>query len=288
MAPRLGLGHDSASSFHASKGYSIPPTKTKEEIEMAKATLPKVLALDSKTCTVEEIVDAMKVTGGVIIRNAVSHDALDLIESHEKTFATSKPQIMNTVCFSINPGAHAQPLHRDDWCYQVVAQKADRYPDDLQRDTGIGWFVAGKDATFENGATRFIPGSHLWEHGREPDDNLVSYAELKRGDAFMMFASCYHGGGANTTKDQERLLFSCFMTRGWLRQEENQYISFTREETLAMDKDVQKIAGYQLSEPFLGWVKSTDPMVVLDPSAGVGNKDLFQKEDSFAKTAQPA
>jgi ectoine hydroxylase-related dioxygenase (phytanoyl-CoA dioxygenase family) len=205
---------------------------------------------------------------------------------HEKTFATSKPQIMNTVCFSINPGAHAQPLHRDDWCYQVVAQKADKYPDDLQRDTGIGWFVAGKDATFENGATRFIPGSHLWEHGREPDDNLVSYAELKRGDAFMMFASCYHGGGANTTKDQERLLFSCFMTRGWLRQEENHYISFTREETLGMDKDVQKIAGYQLSEPFLGWVKSTDvsrlgplmdvkansfpkPMVVLDPSVGV-------------------
>jgi len=98
----------------------------------------------------------------------------------------------------------------------------------------------------------------------------------------MMFASCYHGGGANTTKDQERLLFSCFMTRGWLRQEENQYISFTREQTLKMDKDVQKIAGYQLSEPFLGWVKSTDPMVVLDPSVGVGNQDLFKKEDNVA------
>jgi ectoine hydroxylase-related dioxygenase (phytanoyl-CoA dioxygenase family) len=48
----------------------------------------------------------------------------------------------------------------------------------------------------------------------KPDDNLVSYAELKRGDAFMIFASYYHGGGANTTKDEERLIFSCFMTRG--------------------------------------------------------------------------
>lgn len=57
--------------------------------------------------------------------------------------------------------------------------------------------------------------------------------------------------------------------RGWLRQEENHYISFTREETLKMDKDVQKVIGYQLSEPFLGWVKSTDPMVVLDPSVAV-------------------
>jgi hypothetical protein len=66
----------------------------------------------------------------------------------------------------------------------------------------------------------------------------------------MMFASCHRGGGANTTTNQERLLSSCFMTRGWLRQEENQYISSTREEALAMDRDVQKIAGYQLSEPF--------------------------------------
>jgi ectoine hydroxylase-related dioxygenase (phytanoyl-CoA dioxygenase family) len=177
---------------------------------------------------------------------------------HKKTYAESKPQIMNTVCFSINPGAFAQPLHRDDWCYHVVANKADKYPDDLQRDTGIGWFVAGKDATYENGCTRFIPGSHLWEHEREPDDRLCSYAELKRGDAFMMFASCYHGGGANKTTDQERLLFSCFMTRGWLRQEENHYISFTKEQILDMDPDVRKIAGYALSEPFLGWVKSTD------------------------------
>lgn len=342
MAPQLGLGHTSPSSYHPSKGESIPPTRTPAEAEAIKATLPKVISLDANTATVDEIVEAMKIAGGLVIRNAVSHEALDQIEKDmrpkldedapwegdffpketrrgyqllgsptcarevimhplyqatcdkflttknwfwsgdQKTYSVSKPQIMNTVCFSINPGAHKQPLHRDDWCYHVVAEKVDVYPEDLQRDTGIGWFVAGKDATFENGCTRFIPGSHLWEHERQPDDALCAYAELKRGDAFMMFASCYHGGGANTTKDQERLLFSCFMTRGWLRQEENQYISFTREQTLKMDKDVQKIAGYQLSEPFLGWVKSTDPMVVLDPSVGVGNQDLFKKDDNTA------
>jgi hypothetical protein len=81
MAPRLGLSHDSASSFHTSKGPSTPPTNTKKEAEVVKATLPKVVSLDAETCTVDEIVEAMKVTGGVIIRNAVSHDALDQIES---------------------------------------------------------------------------------------------------------------------------------------------------------------------------------------------------------------
>ena len=197
---------------------------------------------------------------------------------HEKIYAVSKPQIMNTVCFSINPGAHKQPLHRDDWAYQVVARKTDAYPEDLQRDTSLGWFVAGKDATIANGATRFIPGSHLWEHSREPDDDLVTYAELKKGDAFMMFGSCYHGGSANTTTDQERLLFSCFMTRGWLRQEENHYLAIERETMKKLPKDVQRVAGYSLSEPFLGWVDSTDPMCVLDPEVK-GNVDMLRKNE---------
>jgi len=184
---------------------------------------------------------------------------------------------MNTVCFSIGPGAHAQPLHRDDWAYHVVAQEVDSYPEDLQRDTGIGWFVAAKDATKANGCTRMIPGSHLWAHSREPDDELVSYAEMKKGDAFMMFASCYHGGGANTTADEERLLFSCFMTRGWLRQEENHYLNMTREEAKKLPLEVQKVVGYSLSEPFLGWVESSDPRIVLDPEIK-GNQDMVQNE----------
>ena len=81
MAPRLGLGHDSPSSLHASKGPSLAPTKTKEEAEKIKKTLPKVIALDANTCTVDEIVEVMKVAGGLIIRNAVPLEALDLIES---------------------------------------------------------------------------------------------------------------------------------------------------------------------------------------------------------------
>ena len=195
---------------------------------------------------------------------------------HEKITAISKPQIMNTVCFSINPGAHKQPLHRDDWAYHVVAQEVASYPDDLQRDVSLGWFVAAKDATFANGATRFIPGSHLWQHSREPDESLVSYAELKKGDAFMMFGSCYHGGGANTTLDQERLLFSCFMTRGWLRQEENHYLAIDREKIKKLPRDVQMVAGYALSDPWCGWVESTDPMYILHPEIK-GNVDLMTK-----------
>jgi hypothetical protein len=85
MAPQLGLGHTSASSYHPSKGESIPATRTAAEAEALKATLPKVISLDAKTATIDQIVEAMKVAGGLVIRNAVSHEALDQIESRRQT-----------------------------------------------------------------------------------------------------------------------------------------------------------------------------------------------------------
>ncbi|KAK0701344.1 hypothetical protein B0T21DRAFT_300532, partial [Apiosordaria backusii] len=130
----------------------------------------------------------------------------------------SRPQLNNTVVLSISPGARAQELHRDDMIHHnpLTAITADQYK--IGRDTGIGWFVAGKKTTKANGATRFIPGSHLWDQMEPPNEDLAFFAELNPGDGFMMLSSCFHGGSANTTADQERLVYSCFMTKGYLRQ----------------------------------------------------------------------
>jgi ectoine hydroxylase-related dioxygenase (phytanoyl-CoA dioxygenase family) len=130
----------------------------------------------------------------------------------------STPQLNNTVVFSIGPGARNQELHRDDMIHHnhLTAIGADEYK--IGRDTGIGLFVAGTETTRENGATRFIPGSHLWDCMDPPDEGLAVYAELNPGDAFIMLSSCFHGGSANMTRDEERLVYSCFMTKGFLRQ----------------------------------------------------------------------
>lgn len=131
----------------------------------------------------------------------------------------SEPQINSAVVLCIGPGASAQPLHRDDMLHHNINPQVsvDKYSFD--RETAIGLFVAGTKTTKANGATRFIPGSHLDDsrHG-PPDESKTVYAELEKGDAFLMLASCYHGGSANTTTDQSRTIFGSFVTRGILRQ----------------------------------------------------------------------
>lgn len=162
----------------------------------------------------------------------------------------SPPQVNNTIAFSVRPGnSFDQPLHRDDDIHYADRPQVDVYPEQTNaREYGIGFFVAGTKTTKANGATRFIPGSHLESTLQPPDETFAQYAELNPGDGFIMLSSCYHGGSANTTKDEERLVFSCFMTRGWLRQEENQYLAVPSETAKSLPLRIQKLMGYATSE----------------------------------------
>ncbi|KIW24174.1 uncharacterized protein PV07_09904 [Cladophialophora immunda] len=184
------------------------------------------------------------------------------------TLNVSPPQLNNTIAFSVRPGnSYDQPLHRDDDIHYADRPRVDVYPRTNSREYGIGFFVAGTKTSKANGATRFIPASHLEATEHPPDERFAHYAELNPGDGFIMLSSCYHGGSANTTADEERLLFSCFMTRGWLRQEENQYLAVPPEIAKTLPVRIQKIMGYALSDPMLGWLEFKDPRSTIDPEA---------------------
>lgn len=134
----------------------------------------------------------------------------------------SKPQVSATIVFSIGPGARDQRLHRDDGNSHNVLPRIPAEEYRPARDDMIGLFVAGSKTTRQNGATRFVPKSHLQHTFTKPPDeasdpDCVSYAEMEPGDAFMMLGSCYHGGSANETAN-ERLVFASFSTKGYLRQ----------------------------------------------------------------------
>ena len=140
------------------------------------------------------------------------------IGDKQDTFV-SKPQVNSTLAVSICPGARAQGLHRDDSLHHNVNPRVTAEQYNTARETAVGLFVAETKTTKANGATRFIPGSHLDDTLYGPgDESKAVFAELDKGDAFIMLASCYHGGSANTTKDQLRTLYAVFMTRGILRQ----------------------------------------------------------------------
>lgn len=59
-----------------------------------------------------------------------------------------------------------------------------------------------------------------------------------------MFASLFHGGCSNTTPDQHRLVYSTFAVRGYLRQEENQYLAVPSDTVKQYDRSAQEFIGY--------------------------------------------
>lgn len=199
----------------------------------------------------------------------ISRAAADLIDrakvGDKREQSVAGPQLNNTVVFSIGPGGYAQVLHRDDPVHHNFHPATAEHH--LGRDTALGLFVAGTKSTRGNGATRFVPGSHLWDYSLPPpsNDDQCFYAELEPGDGFMVMAGCYHGGSANTTADEERLLYSTFSTRGWCRQEENQYLANEVEKIKELPVWLQRFMGYSLSRPFMGWVDMDDPMKVINP-----------------------
>jgi hypothetical protein len=66
-------------------------------------------------------------------------------------------------------------------------------------------------------------------------------------------------------KHEERILFSTFNTRGWLRQEENQYLANSIDSIKGLPGVLQERMGYGLSRPFMGWVDLKSSMVMLHP-----------------------
>ncbi|RVX72705.1 hypothetical protein B0A52_04103 [Exophiala mesophila] len=163
----------------------------------------------------------------------------------------SKPQISSTVGFRVNPGGTAQALHRDDADYHGRLE---------DQPIMIGCIVGISRATAENGATQVIPGSHKWGPERAPKVEEAIAAELETGDALIFSGHMYHGGGANITRDEVREIVGLFLTKGFYRQAENQYLMVPPELARVQSPQVQRLLGYGISRPSCGFYKYQDPM----------------------------
>jgi ectoine hydroxylase-related dioxygenase (phytanoyl-CoA dioxygenase family) len=134
------------------------------------------------------------------------------------------------------------------------------------RDNGFGVFVPGIKTTKQNGATRVIPGSHLWgdDHGADKDSPDVLYAELEAGEAFFMLASTFHAGSTNHTTDENRIMHAMFMCKGTCRTEEAILLEYPPEVAKHYSKEVQARLAYKISSPNCGMVDMRDPSFLLE------------------------
>ena len=71
--------------------------------------------------------------------------------------------------------------------------------------------------------------------------------------------SVMHGGGENTTNNDNRLAVLLHYTLTWLRQEENQYLSCPPEIAKELSPELRNLIGYTQGGPVLGYYSTPGP-----------------------------
>lgn len=174
-------------------------------------------------------------------------------------------QLHLTQSIAIGPGSPAQLLHRDHWCF-------DFFPFPREVDVEVSTIWALTEFTEENGATRVVPDSH-----RTPDDLRYTPEEtvaaaMPRGSVVLYLGSTVHGGGANRS-DATRIGINVDYVLGWLRQEENQYLTYSLDEVRAMPERLQRLLGYEPGAYALGYVDGgRSPMTILSGQEAAGSQ----------------
>lgn len=153
-------------------------------------------------------------------------------------------QLSLTQAVNIAPNEGAQILHRDRGLWGGHIPR--------RIETQLGTMIAITDFTHENGATRVVPGSAHWDANRQPEPHEIASAEMKAGSILVYNGTVIHGGGPNAT-DVPRLGVLLHYTLGWLRQQENMYLSCPPEIAKDFTPELRRLLGYTQGSPVMGF-----------------------------------
>lgn len=170
-------------------------------------------------------------------------------------------QLHLTQLIAIGADSPAQALHRDQWCFDFFP-----FPDDVEVELSTMWALT--EFTEENGATRVVPGSHRGGDEALGHPEWTEPATMPVGSVLLYSGRTVHGGGANRS-DAVRWGLNADYVLGWLRQEENQYLSVPPDVARTLPQRVRELAGYQLGAYALGYVDDVrHPQQFLDGTLG--------------------
>ena len=154
-----------------------------------------------------------------------------------------KVQLHLTQIIRIRGGQTAQPIHRDRWAWGTHLAH-------VEPQFNTIWAIT--DFTAENGATQVVPGSTKWPDNAEIKPKQITQAEMKAGSVLIYSGSVFHGGGENRSSS-DRIGINITYTLGWLRQEENQYLTCPPELAKTLPRELQALVGYSMGQYALGY-----------------------------------
>ena len=212
-------------------------------------------------------------TGGLVMRSAGCRDLIqnELILKLCDNFLLEhceRYQLHLTQIIRLRPGQGAQAIHRDRWAWGTHLAH-------VEPQLNTIWALT--DFTAENGATRVVPGSTAWPDDRAPVGEEITQATMKAGSVLVYTGAVFHGGGDNHSHS-DRVGLNITYSLGWLRQEENQYLSTPPELAKSLPRKLQELIGYAMGQYALGYYSPPGaPGEVPDiapPQYAVGHLDI--------------
>ena len=141
----------------------------------------------------------------------------------------------------IGPGEKSQILHRDAGNWPMMNRPT-------AAEVTLSCMFAITDFTAELGATRVVPGSHLWpDYDVQATPEQVTQAVMPAGSGMVYTGRVIHGAGANATADQWRFGLHLSYVCGWLTPEEAAPLGLSREQAQLLSPVAQRLLGWRSS-----------------------------------------
>lgn len=142
-------------------------------------------------------------------------------------------RLSNTELMVLGHNQGVQTFHTDGASW-YRAQRMD------PNETLISANIALTEFTETNGATRVVPGSHLWEADRQPREDEVCLAVMPKGAALIYAGKVIHSGGANEQPAARVGLYLGYVA-SWLRTLENQLVTNDPKDVLALPAEARQL-----------------------------------------------
>lgn len=171
-----------------------------------------------------------------IFRELIQHPtAIELVTA----LLTSDFLISNFTANIALPGSKSMELHSDQG---IVV------PEPWLQPWSVNVIWCLNDVDEENGATRYIPGSHRIRTVSELPENAAERTvafEAPAGSIVVMDGRVWHTSGANVSSSRERALLFGYYSRSFVRQQQNWNVSLSPETLAGLSPQLQAWLGLE-------------------------------------------